>query len=249
MDKKNIFKEKGFIKDLISEYITSEDSSQTRLMRDLMIRTFRPYIHRGIALELGSEIGYMSELIASLVDHIDIVDGSEEFLQQVKNRKIQNASYYCSLFEEFNPESIYDYIFASHILEHLIDVPVVLNMIKKGLKPNGFLFVSVPNARALSRQLARHMGIIDDLYQLTPNDHKGGHRRVYDNVLLIRELEKSGFEIISQGGILFKPFADFQMDKLIDIGILGEQQCEGLYRLGFEYPDMCADIYVIAQKN
>jgi len=241
--------EKKFIEGLVPEYVTSANSSQTRLMRELMIRTFKPFIQGGRSLELGSEIGYMSERIASLVDHLDIVDGSEEFLAQVKKRQIPNASYHCSLFEEFQPEPVYDYVFASHILEHLIDVQVVLDMVRKALKPRGYLFVTVPNARAISRQLARHMGIVDSLYGLTPNDHRGGHRRVYDRVLLARDLEAGGFDIIVQGGILFKPFADFQMDKLIDIGILGQEQCEGLFKLGHEYPDMCADIYAIARSK
>jgi 2-polyprenyl-3-methyl-5-hydroxy-6-metoxy-1,4-benzoquinol methylase len=238
--------EKKFIESLVPTYVTSDESSQTRLMRELLLRTFKPYIHGGRALELGSEIGYMSERIAALVDHLDIVDGSKEFLEQVKKRNIPNANYYCSLFEQFEPKPIYDYVFASHILEHLIDVPVVLKMINKALKPQGYLFVAVPNARSLSRQLARHMGLLDSLYSLTPNDLRGGHRRVYDKVLLTRDIEAADFLIIAQGGILFKPFADFQMDKLIDIGILGQQQCEGLYKLGHEYPDMCADIYAIA---
>jgi len=239
--------EKSLIKSYVSNYITSDDSSQQRLMRELEIRTFKPYMQRGRSLELGCEIGYMSELIAPLVDQLDIVDGSEEFISKTKDRKIQNANYYCSLFEDYQPEHVYDSVFASHILEHLFDVSIVLKMIKKALNPQGFLFVAVPNARAVSRQLARHMGLIGNLYDLTPNDHKGGHRRVYDQALLVRDLETAGFEIIAKGGILFKPFADFQMDKLIDVGVLGPQQCEGLYRLGFEYPDMCADVYAIAR--
>ena len=51
-------------------------------MRELEIRTFKPYINKGRGLELGCEIGYMSELIAPLVDHLDIVDGSEKFIAQ-----------------------------------------------------------------------------------------------------------------------------------------------------------------------
>lgn len=239
--------EKKFLDELAASYITTDNSSQTRLMRELMIRTFRPFIHGGRALELGCEVGYMSERIASLVDHLDIVDGAEKFLQDVKDRNISNAACFHSLFEEFQPQPIYDYVFASHVLEHLSDVAVVLHMVKSALKTDGRLFVTVPNARALSRQLARHMGLINGLYDLTPNDLKGGHRRVYDRVLLTRDLEAGGFEIIAQGGILFKPFADFQMDKLIDSGILGTPQCEGLYKLGHEYPDMCADIYMIAR--
>jgi ribosomal protein S18 acetylase RimI-like enzyme/2-polyprenyl-3-methyl-5-hydroxy-6-metoxy-1,4-benzoquinol methylase len=239
--------ERQFVEGLVPGYITSDTSSQTRLMRELLIRTFKPYVRRGRALELGSEIGFMSERIARLVDHLDIVDGSEAFLKQVEQRHIPNATCHHCLFEEFRPAAAYDCVFASHILEHLIDVRAVLRMIASALKPDGCLFVAVPNARALSRQLARHMGLIDSLYSLTPNDLKGGHRRVYDQVLLTRELEAAGFEIVAKGGILFKPFADFQMDKLIDIGLLGPEQCEGLHKLGHEYPDMCADIYAVAR--
>jgi len=243
----NNSEEKDFIESLVADYTTSDNSSQTRSMRELMIKTFKPYINGGRALELGSEIGFMSERIASYVDHLDIVDGSEAFIKQVEKRNIPNVTCFTSLFEDFHPKDSYNYVFASHILEHVKDVSVVLDMIRKSLDPDGYLFVSVPNARALSRQLARHMGLIDSLYDLTPNDLKGGHRRVYDSSSLKKDIERSGFQIISQGGILFKPFADFQMDKMIDLGILGEEQIEGLYSLGNEYPDMCADVYVVAR--
>ena len=93
------------------------------------------------------------------------------------------------------------------------------------------------------------MGLISNLYDLTPNDLRGGHRRVYDQVTLRRELELAGFEFVVQGGIFFKPFADFQMDTLIDTGILGEQQLQGLYNLGNQYPDMCADVYAIVKAK
>src|SRR5271157_291621 len=249
MSRKNHQDEKQFVESLVREYITSDHSSQTLLMRDLMIRTFKPYIRGGVGLELGSEIGYMSERLAALVEHLDIVDGSEAFLDQVRKRNIPNASYTCSLFEDFHPSQNYDAVFASHILEHLKDVQVVLGMVKNALKPEGTLFATVPNARAVSRQLARHMGLLDSLYSLTPNDLKGGHRRVYDRGSLDRDIETAGLEIIAEGGILFKPFADFQMDQLIDSGILGPQQCEGLFKLGREYPDLCADLYVIARPK
>jgi hypothetical protein len=104
-------------------------------------------------------------------------------------------------------------------------------------------FVVVPNANALSRQLALHMGLLKDLKNLTENDVNHGHRRVYDRVSLNRDLTEAGFVSISQGGILLKPLADFQMDKLIDSGILQEPQLDGLYRLGFEYPDLCGYLF------
>jgi 2-polyprenyl-3-methyl-5-hydroxy-6-metoxy-1,4-benzoquinol methylase len=240
--------EQLFVNELVPTYITSAMSSQSRVMRDLIVRTFSPFIRRGRALELGCEIGYMTEKLSKLVDHIDIVDGAQEFLDMTKERHISNASYFNCLFEEFESKPIYDWVFANHVLEHLQDVPTVLNMVKRVLKPSGYLFVTVPNAKALSRQLARHMGVIKDLYELTPNDIRGGHRRVYDKVLLKREMKNNGLDIILQGGIFFKPFADFQLDKMINSKIIGEQQIEGLYSLGDDYPDMCADIYAICKN-
>lgn len=239
--------EKVMLEKYAADYITSDDSSQQRLMRDLEIRVFSQYINRGKALELGCEIGYMSELISPLVDQLDIVDASQSFLERTKARSIPNARYFCSLFEEYKSDCNYDSVFASHVLEHLFDVQQVLKMVRNSLASNGLLCVAVPNARALSRQLARQMGLISSLYDLTPNDLRGGHRRVYDQVTLRRELELAGFEIVVQGGIFFKPFADFQMDKLIDTEILGEPQLEGLFNLGYEYPDMCADVYAVAR--
>jgi 2-polyprenyl-3-methyl-5-hydroxy-6-metoxy-1,4-benzoquinol methylase len=239
--------EKQFVEGLVANYLTANDNLQVRLIKDLILRTFAPFVRRGRGLELGCEIGYMSERLAKLVDHLDIVDGSPTFLDQVRKLGIPNAGYHCGLIEEFEPRERYDSVFASHILEHFVDVPRVLEMIGRALKPEGHLLVAVPNARAASRQLARHMGIIKDLYELTPNDHRGGHRRVYDGVLLARELESAGFEIVVQGGVMFKPFADFQMDKLIEVGVVGPEQVDGLFRLGRDYPDLCADVYAIAR--
>ncbi|WP_422954150.1 class I SAM-dependent methyltransferase [Undibacterium sp. TC4M20W] len=242
-------KEKGLLEAYAANYITSDDSSQQRLMRELEIRVFKQFMKRGKALELGCEIGYMSELLSPLVDTLDIVDASQEFLDRTKSRNLPNANYFCSLFEHYEAPHQYDAVIASHVLEHLLDVQEVLKMVHKSLSKDGLLFVAVPNARALSRQLARHMGLLDSLYELTPNDLRGGHRRVYDRVTLNRELETAGFEIVAQGGIFFKYLADFQMDKMIDSGILGEPQLEGLFSLGNEYPDMCADVYAVVRKK
>lgn len=249
MEENLLSKEQRLIEEYAAQYITSDDSSQQRMMRELEIRVFKPFIRAGRGLELGCEIGYMSELLAPLVDELDIVDASQSFLDRTKARNIPNARYFCSLFERFEPPAPYHSIFASHILEHLLDVQQVLAMVRGALAPDGCFFVAVPNARACSRQLARHMGLLESLYELTANDLRGGHRRVYDRVTLNRELEEAGFEIIAQGGILFKYLADFQMDRLLDLGILGEEQREGLFRLGNEYPDMCADIYAIARSR
>ena len=91
------------------------------------------------------------------------------------------------------------------------------------------------------------MGLIPDLKELTQNDFDHGHRRVYDRVSLNRDIENCGFTAIAQGGIMLKLLADFQMDRLINMGILQKPQISGLYKLGFEYPDLCGSLYSICR--
>jgi 2-polyprenyl-3-methyl-5-hydroxy-6-metoxy-1,4-benzoquinol methylase len=240
--------EKKFLNDTANTY-TVDNSSQTRVIRELVVRTFSPYLRRGIGLELGCSDGYMTKMLASNLEHLDVVDGSTKFLNEAKKRNLTNVEYHFSLFEEYTSTKKYDYVFASYIMEHVLEPSLVLKMVKQVLKPDGLLFMVVPNARALSRQLAMHMGLISDLKALTENDLANGHRRVYDRVYFNREIEQAGFESISEGGLMLKILADFQLDKLIDDGLLQQIQIDGLYKLGNEYPDLCGSLYSICRPK
>lgn len=248
----NLENEKEFLNQVYNTY-TVDHSLQTQTMRELIVKTFKPFLKGGSALELGCSDGYMTEMICNLVDRLNVVDGSELFLLKAKERaevkKIANVNFNFSLFEEFQTEQKYDYVVASYILEHVLDPVEVMKMAHRVLKDDGLLFIVVPNANALSRQLAMHMGFYSNLKELTENDLNHGHRRVYDRVDLNRDIEKAGFINVSQGGIMLKILADFQMDKLIETEILGTKQIDGLYKLGLEYPDLCGSLFSICRKQ
>jgi 2-polyprenyl-3-methyl-5-hydroxy-6-metoxy-1,4-benzoquinol methylase len=241
-----------FLNKVYSTY-TVDHSLQTKVMRELTIRTFSPFLKKGRALELGCSDGYMSSMLAAHVKSLDVVDGSDLFLikarERVERDKLKNITFYKSLFEEFEVEEKYDFIVASYILEHVLDSLDVLKMASKALNDDGLLFIVVPNANALSRQLAMHMGLYSDLKVLTENDLKHGHRRVYDRTSLNFDIERAGFITIAQGGLMLKILADFQMDRLIEDGILGQEQIDGLYKLGLEYPDLCNSLFSICKKK
>jgi trans-aconitate methyltransferase len=218
-------------------------------MRELEIKECKKHMTEGgYALELGCEIGYMTSMISPLVEKLDVVEGSTKFINEAKKRNLPNATFYNCLFEDFRGHGQYDYVFMSHVLEHLIDPQQVLKIVHESLKPTGKLFVIVPNGNAASRRLAQAMGLIDRRFELTPNDIRGGHRRVYYMFSFADELKTAGFEFDIQG-LLFKPFADFQMDTLLAQGFLTQDHMDGLAKLGERYPDLCGALMAVCTKE
>lgn len=241
--------EMAFLESVTQTYVTSE-SPQDRLIKSLAIRAFRPYIKTGgRSLEFGCCDGFMTSLIEELSGHLTVVDGSATFIDMARKMVGNSVEFEHILFEDYQPENKFDYVFATYVLEHVQDAIGFLKIAKRMLAPEGLLFLVVPNARALSRQLARHMGLLEDLYALTPNDISHGHRRVYDRVLLDRDLSAAGLTQVAQGGLFLKLLADFQMDKLIESGILGEPQLEGLYKMGLEYPDLAGSLFTVCRTG
>lgn len=239
--------EQAFLESLSTVYAQHE-SPQTQIMRELALRAFRPYLHRpASALELGCSDGLMTASLAAETESLDVVDASQGCIEQARARGIANARFFCSLFETFEPQARYDAVFASWILEHVLDPTDVYALARRALRPGGLMFALVPNSRALSRQLAVHMGLLPSVRHLTPNDHRYGHRRTYDRQSFNAELEAAGFEIVGQGGIMLKILADFQLDKLFADGFLGPEHVDGLYRLGEEYPDLCGSIFAVCR--
>lgn len=240
-------KEKEFLESVISTYVTS-DSSQDRLIKSLAIRVFQPFIYaNGRALEFGCCDGYMTSLISPLVKELTVIDGSKTFIEIAKNKVSSDVNFVHALFEEYKPNEKFNYIFATYVLEHVSDALNFLRHARSLLSERGFLFIVVPNATAMSRQLARHMGLINDLFALTENDKRHGHRRVYDRVILNRDIAAAGLEQISQGGLFLKPLADFQMDKMIDTKILEIEQLNGLYQMGLEYPELAGSLFSVCK--
>lgn len=237
-----------FLEKVYNTY-TVDTSKQTEMMRRLTIKTFKPFLNGGDCLELGCSDGFMTNLLSDLVDNLDVVDGSHKFLEQAKQRKLENVNFKFGLFETFEPERKYDHIVASYILEHVADPVRIMRKARDLLNPSGRLYIVVPNARALSRQLGLHMNLLSDLKQLSENDRNHGHRRVYDRVDLNRDIKKSGLSSIFEGGLMLKILADFQMDQLFEAKLLNDGHLDGLYTLGLEYPDLCGSLFNVCVSD
>ena len=78
--------------------------------------------------------------------------------------------------------------------------------------------------------------LMASIYDLTENDHRHGHQRVYDWETLRRDVTAAGYDVVGRHGLALKLFADFQNEKMIEAGIIGDAQLRGLWAFGQHLP-------------
>ena len=246
--------EKDFL-DKVAETYKTAASPVSKWNIDSYIRIYKKHMKElsggeGYGLELGCSSGYSTLCLSELVCELDVVDGSRKMLDRLDDavQSKGNVNLIYSLFEELCGVGKYDYIFCSYVMEHVADPASIIEICYKLLKEGGKMFITVPNARALSRQMALKMKLISSLYDLTENDIAHGHRRVYDLVSLELLVRDSKFCLEQIGGTFIKPYADFQINEMIKNNIIGFEQLEGMQLLAEDYPDLSGSIYVTLNK-
>ncbi len=203
---------------------------------------FRRYMKTGSVLELGPAEGVMTDLLFPYYEDYTVVDGADFFVKDILNRHPKIKGYSC-LFEEFKPSVKYDNVILGHVLEH-VDNPVeILKLTSNWLNDEGVIVAAVPNSHSIHRQAAVLMGMLESEKQLNERDILNGHRRVYDIEMLKADFIDAGLRIKESGGYWLKPESNAQIDKNWDINMI-----EAFMKLGEEYPNIAAEIYVIAEK-
>jgi 2-polyprenyl-3-methyl-5-hydroxy-6-metoxy-1,4-benzoquinol methylase len=220
-----------------------------RRMRHYMMRALAPYLVAGKALELGCFLGEFTELLAQRFADLTVVDAAREFIDHARRRVGERVRFVNALFETFSTDDRFSSIFLMHTLEHLDDPVGVLARARALLAPGGRVFAVVPNAQAASRQIAVKMGVLPHLAALSEADVKHGHRRVYGFDTLESHLREAGLDVVHRGGVFFKALANFQFEKALAGGIVSEEYMEGCYRLGMEYPSLCASIVLVGEAR
>jgi 2-polyprenyl-3-methyl-5-hydroxy-6-metoxy-1,4-benzoquinol methylase len=246
--------ERTFLNSLVRDY--RDVSPYSRIKKEIIHQLIQSYMKdasRKSGLQLGCSNGYETGILSSQLKHLDVVDGSSIFINQLKeSNSYPNVRFIYSLFEEFQlqpGEKKYDFVFCNYILEHVFEVGSVLKMIGRVLDSDGIFFAVVPNANAFSRQLAMDMGLVKNLKDLTENDHRHGHRRVYDIETIRRDVSEAGFEILDSKGIIFKILADFQLNKMMEQNILTDAHIQSLFNLGLRFPELTDSVFIAAKTG
>ncbi len=204
------------------------------------VRVFSRHWRSGSCLELGPAEGLATAALARHFDDLTCVEGADLLCAALRQRH-PHVMVECSIFEEYEPARTFDNIVLGHVLEHVEDPITVLARVKTWLSAKGRLFASVPNARSLHRQMAVVMGLLPSEHSLNPADLHHGHRRVYDPESLRRDVHAAGFRIELFGGYWLKPVANHQLE-----ANWTPEMLEAAMVVGERYPDVAAEIYVIA---
>ncbi len=216
------------------------------VIRRYMLRAFEPqFVRGGSVLELGCHRGDMTEQILEYFPAVTAIEAASDLVEGVRARFPGRVSVVAATFEDAVLADRFDNLFLIHTLEHL-DHPVdVLKRVRQWLTPQGRLFVAVPNANALSRQIAVRMGLIEHNSAVTPAEAQHGHRRTYSMDALLSDVRRAGYHVDDHGGILVKPLANFQFDQALAAGIVNEAYLRGCHELAKTYPDLSASLYAV----
>lgn len=217
-------------------------------IRKSLIKRFEKKIgldSRKSCLEIGSSDGSMTELILNYHDFVTVIEPSSEMTSLLRNKFSEKVLITQSTIEDINLDKKFDYIYLIHTLEHLEEPITALRKIASMLDENGVLFVAVPNARALSRQIAVQMGIVPFHSAVTEGEKLQGHRTTYTLDRLEFDIKTAGLKILYSGGVLLKTLANFQFDSAIESGIVSQSYVDAIDELSEVYPDFSSSIYAI----
>lgn len=186
-------------------------------LRDIVI----PSEGGNSALELGCGNGYWTSVLCERYTEVDTVDAAASLVEAVVDSyKTLRANLrgHIALVEEFlaSAQRTWQHIYLTMLLEHVADPVNVLAQAHRVCEQKGSIFIAVPNATSIHRILALRAGLIKTVDELSDNDIKVGHRRVYTHDLLVEHVSQAGFTITEIIPVGLKPITHGQMQALPD---------------------------------
>ena len=220
------------------------------VMHPYMLKSFEPFFNKGSLLEMGSYKGNFTERLLPYFDDVTCLEASDVAIEEAKSKLGNKVKFVNALFETATLPKRYDNIVLTHVLEHLDDPVGVLKRVNdEWLAEGGRFFLVCPNANAPSRQIAVKMGLITHNAAVTPAEAEHGHRRTYTLDTLERDAVAAGLRVVHRSGIFFKALANFQWDRLLQTDIISKEYLDGCYKLGQQYPDLCASIFLMCERG
>lgn len=229
----------------IQEYLQpTPDRKVDRFLNSVIADWVIARLPGGRLLELGAGDGVWTSKLLNAFRHVTTVDRSSRLLQAVA-ANLQGAVNWtpvCSTFEEYQPESQFDTVLASYVLEHVESPLDLLMRIRQWLRHGGSLALIVPNGLSLHRRLAVIMGLQRSPTVLGPTDKRLHHRHSFTPAEIDGLLQRAGFRTQHRWGLMAKTLPNSMLVHC------SPEQLRGLVLLGLELPvDLAAALFYLAE--
>ncbi|MGQ4876439.1 MAG: class I SAM-dependent methyltransferase [Promethearchaeia archaeon] len=216
-----------------------------------IIEIYRKYKFKKI-LEIGCGLKPLF-LYLDLYDKYTIVEPSKEFCNIAKGLIDKDNKDKVFIIEDiienvYTKLKDYDFIILSSLLHEVPDPNKILKAVYSIADDNTIIHINVPNVYSIHNLIGYKMNIIKNLFQETPTGKRFGRHTRFDMKRLIKILEDNNFKIIETGSYFIKPFANHQLEKMLEYDIINEQVIEGLEKIIVYLPEFGAEIYANVKK-
>jgi SAM-dependent methyltransferase len=196
-------------------------------------------------LELGLGHGFTAKYFSEMSSRHVIIDGASKIIDTFKSENPDfPGTIVLDYFETFDTSERYDVIVMGFVLEHVDDPEFLLRRYRKFLKPNGKLYIAVPNAKSLNRRLGLEMGLIANIYDLNQNDIALGHQRQYCLDTLRASVSGCGYTITHKEGIYLKPLPLGVLKTMPDF----QANLQAMLKVGVDFPELCVALLIEASS-
>jgi 2-polyprenyl-3-methyl-5-hydroxy-6-metoxy-1,4-benzoquinol methylase len=191
-------------------------------------------------LEVGPADGHMTRGLSDF--HLTLVEPSETLCQTL-GKSFPRAKVICSLIEDFVPSECFDSILLCHVLDNVRDPEEVVRLAERWLSVAGRIIAIVSNRDSLHRQAAVQMGVLPAVDAFSERDKGQGKRRIFNQEEFRRLFSSAGLQIELFGGYWLKPLSNRQMERWTP------EMIDAFFVLGERYPEIAAEMYIVACRH
>jgi len=227
---------------------------QVRLRKKQSIALIQKYSHQRI-LEIGCG---NSPLFADFSDfsEMTIVEPSSQFMgharELAKKKEMTNVFLVLGTLEEnvtLLSEKSYDYIILSSLLHEVENPEQLLYAVLQLCSAETVVHINVPNAMSIHRILAKEMGIIKDVHEVSDQGKNLQQHSVFDMQSLWKMAEKCGFSVLEHGSYIPKFLSSSQMEQMLHYEIIDERFFDALNNLSDLMPEYGSEIYIQVKRS